>query len=42
MTSANKSSATSNPSQDVQRRSLNPPSSWDELDRFFEDAFPAV
>lgn len=40
MTSASKSSAANNPSQEMQRRSAAIPSPWGEMDRFFEGAFP--
>lgn len=40
MTSANRPSRTNNPSQEIQRRSAAAQSPWDEMDRFFENAFP--
>jgi HSP20 family protein len=42
MTSASKSSAANNPSQEIQRRSAAIPSPWDDIDRFFEGAFPGA
>ena len=40
MTSASKSSSANNPSQEIHRRRAAIPSPWDEMDRFFEGAFP--
>lgn len=41
MTSQDKPSASRNPSQEIQRRgSAGPISPWEEMDRFFENAFP--
>ena len=40
MTSANRPSRTNNPSQEIQRRRDAAQSPWDEMDRFFEGAFP--
>ena len=40
MSSTNRPSRTSNPSQEIQRRGAGAASPWDDMERFFESAFP--
>ena len=40
MTSSNRPSRSSAPSQEIQRRTAAGLSPWDEMDRFFDNAFP--